>query len=92
MNAKTQSALLRKQKMEMTMRKTILTILGVSLMAASSIQMATAAEHHHARKVYRAFESEPFRNANDSLALPAQSSWNPDYTDGHALSAPAGRN
>jgi hypothetical protein len=74
------------------MRKTILTIFGVSLMAASSMQIATAAEHHHARKIYRAPASDSFRNANDSLASPAQSNWNPDYTDGHALSAPAGRN
>jgi hypothetical protein len=54
--------------------------------------MAAAAEHHHARKVYRAPESDTFRNANDSLAWPAQSGWNPGYTDGHAISAPAGRN
>ena len=75
----------------MRMRKTILTVLGVSLMVASSVQMAAAAEHHHVRKVYRAPASEPFRNGNGSLAWPAQSNWNPDYTDGHALSAPAGR-
>jgi hypothetical protein len=73
------------------MRKKILTILGVSLIAASSMQIAVAAEHHHARKVCRAPASASFRNSNGSLAPPAPSNWNPDYTDGHALSAPAGR-
>jgi hypothetical protein len=73
------------------MRKTILTILGASLIA-SSMQAAVAAEHHHARKVFRASAGYSFRNANDSLAPPAPSNWNPDYTDPHALSAPAGRN
>jgi len=36
------------------MRKTILTILGSALLAASTVQIAAAAEHHKARKVYRA--------------------------------------
>ena len=32
------------------MRKTLITILCSALIAASSIQAATAVEHHHARK------------------------------------------
>jgi hypothetical protein len=48
------------------MRRTILTILGSALLAASTIQIAAAAEHHRVRKVERAPApaSEPFRNSN----------------------------
>jgi hypothetical protein len=71
------------------MRKIILTTLAAALMAASAAPMAIAAERHHVRKVDRAPVSDQFRNANNALAWPAQ----PDsaYSDGHALSAPAGR-
>ena len=71
------------------MRKTILTFLATSLFAASSVQMASAAERHHARKV--APVSEQFRNANNAVAWPAQPNWVSDYTEGHVISAPAGR-
>jgi Ni/Co efflux regulator RcnB len=68
------------------MKKTILTVLAATLMVASTAQMAAAAEHHHARKVVRAPVSDQVRNANNAVAQPYS-----DYTDGHALSAPAGR-
>lgn len=58
------------------MRKIIITALGLSVIAVSSVQMAAAAErHHHARKVSHeashAQASEQFRNSNNSLDWPA---------------------
>lgn len=71
------------------MRKTILTVLGVALIAASTMQMAAAAETHHSRKAVRAPASEQFRNSNASVA-PAmiEPVWS-RYSGG--ISAPAGR-
>jgi hypothetical protein len=75
------------------MRKTILTILGSALLVASTVQIAAAAEHHKARKVFRdpAPVSETFRNSNAyyGWSAPAQSDWS-RYENG-AMSAPAGR-
>jgi len=54
------------------MRKTLVTILFSALMAASSVQIAAAAQqpagHHHVRKaISRAtLTNEQFRNSNDS--------------------------
>jgi hypothetical protein len=74
------------------MRKKILTILGSALLAASTVQIAAAAEHHKARKVYRAPApvSDEFRNTN-AYAWRSPSV-EPDwlrYQNG-AMSAPAG--
>jgi hypothetical protein len=77
--------------METTMRNLILTVLAASLMAASTVQMASAAEHRHASKLERAAVSQQFRNANNAVASPAESNWVSDYTEGHVISAPAGR-
>jgi len=56
------------------MRKIIITALGLSVIAVSSVQMAAAAErHHHARKVSHAVASQQFRDANNSLDWPAGS-------------------
>jgi Ni/Co efflux regulator RcnB len=63
------------------MRKTILTILAASLMAASTAQIAAAAEHRHARKIDRAPASEQFRNSNNAIASPAQPGLYSDYSD-----------
>ena len=52
------------------MRKVILTALGASLIAASTVQMAAAADHH-GRKANRALTSQKFRNANDCTAWPS---------------------
>jgi hypothetical protein len=75
------------------MRKTVLTILGASLVVASTVQIAAAAEHH-TRKAYRARvpASQQFRNANDSMASPSaqHQDWS-DYSEGHVISAPAGQ-
>jgi hypothetical protein len=57
------------------MRKTLLTVLTAALMAASASQIASATERHHAHKAGRVVASEPFRNANNSVAAPAPSGW-----------------
>jgi hypothetical protein len=79
------------------MRKTIFTILGSALLAASTVQIAAAAEHHRVHKVHRepAPASELFRNSNGYYAPApayspsAQGDWS-RYENG-AESAPAGR-
>jgi hypothetical protein len=73
------------------MRKTILTILATTLLAGSTIQIASASEHHRTRHVVRApvVVSEPFRDANDYYGVPsAYPDWS-RYSGG--FSAPAGR-
>ena len=75
------------------MQKTILTLLGSALIAATAVQAASAAERHRVHRGDRAQVrvSEPVRNANAYVPTPAwtnQSRWS-NY-DG-ALSAPAGR-
>ena len=49
------------------MRKTLVAILCLALLAASSIQVAAAAGHHNARKISRkpATVYEQFRNSNN---------------------------
>jgi hypothetical protein len=80
------------------MRKTILTILGSALLAASTVQMAAAAEHHKSHKLYHspAPAANQYRNSNAYYPAPApvQPGW-PQYQDwsryqNGALSAPAG--
>lgn len=68
------------------MRKIIPTVLGVMLVAASTVQMAAASEHH-ARKTSRtaAPASQKFQNANNSATWSAQS-------DGYAAPGPGGYN
>jgi hypothetical protein len=75
------------------MQKTILTIIGISLIGASTVQIATATERHHVGKAERAPITQQVRNANDAATWPfnPQPGWNSGYVDGHALSAPAGR-
>jgi hypothetical protein len=75
------------------MRKKILTILGSALLVASTVQIAVAAEHHKARKLYRAPApaTEQFRNSNAYYGWPgyrSASDWS-RYQNG-AESAPAG--
>jgi hypothetical protein len=72
------------QQRETTMRKIVLTVVGASLMAASTIQMAAAAGNH-VHKADRAAASQQFRNANNA----ADWSAGPRYSGG--FSAPAGR-
>jgi Ni/Co efflux regulator RcnB len=73
------------------MKKTILTILGTALIAASVGHAVSAAEHHTGRKAHHAAApaNTQFRNSNAYFAPSAQ----PDssrYQNG-AESAPAGR-
>jgi hypothetical protein len=75
------------------MRKTILTILATALLAATTMQIAAAAEHHRGYKADRApaAASEQVRNSNAN-AWPspvAEPGWS--RYEGGALSAPAGR-
>jgi len=70
------------------MRKTVLTTIGALLIAASTAQIATAAETHHTRKAH-ATTSQQFRNANNAVAAPATSSELGVYSGG--WSAPAGQ-
>src|SRR5262249_17844702 len=71
---------------ETTMRKTILTALGVALIASSFTQIAFARTHHPIRKAPQ-FTSEQFRNASAAaVALPKSPIL---YSGG--WSAPAGR-
>jgi hypothetical protein len=72
----------RQQQEETTMRKTVLTALGATLIALSMAQAASAAERHHVRKV------EQFRNANNAVVV-VQPSDPQIYSGG--WSAPAGR-
>jgi hypothetical protein len=72
------------------MKKTILTLLGSALIAAATVQFASAAQRHHTGKADRqpAPASEQFRNSN--AAWPVQQV-EPDwsrYSGGY--SAPAG--
>ncbi len=71
------------------MRKIIITALGVSLIAASTVQMAAAAEHHrHAGKVVSTPTSQQsrqqFRDAHDSLDWPAGNNLSRLYNEGNA--------
>jgi hypothetical protein len=76
------------------MRKTILTILGSALIAASAAQAASATEHHRVHRVARAPAqlSEPVRNANAYVPVPVQTQDNWSRYQNGAYSAPAGRN
>jgi hypothetical protein len=71
------------------MRKIILALIGSALFAASTVPIATAAEHH--RGAHRATVSEQARNANAYVwtAPSAQPDWS--RYEGGAVSAPAGR-
>jgi len=71
------------------MQKTFLTVLGATLIAATTVQMAAASEHH-ARKA-RAPASEQFRSSN-AYAVPAYVAVQPDWSRYNGgMSAPAGR-
>ena len=75
------------------MQNTVLTIFGASMIIASTVQWAAAAERHtHKMERARATASQQFRNANDSLAWPSvEQQILSDYSEGHVISAPAGR-
>ena len=78
---------------ETTMRRTILTILGVLLIVGSTVQIAAAAGRHAHKSVReREHATQQLRNANDSLISPSVEQQDlSDYSEGHVISAPAGR-
>jgi hypothetical protein len=75
------------------MRKTILTITGALLIAGSTVQIATAAGRHAHKSVRdREQATQQFRSAHDSLISPSVEQQDlSDYSEGHVISAPAGR-
>jgi hypothetical protein len=79
------------------MRKTIFTILGSALLVAATAQIAAAAEHNKARKIYRerAPVSDTLRNSNafnSNAYWPTPYAAAPDWSryENGAESAPAG--
>jgi hypothetical protein len=73
------------------MQKTILTIVGSALLAASAVQIAAAAEYK-GRKAERAPQvSERVRNVDAYAFVPASPPEWSRYYEGGASSAPAGR-
>jgi len=74
------------------MRKIILTVLGSALLAASTVQVAAAAEHNKDRRNYRAPApvTDGFRNSNAYWPAPNAGPDLSRYQNG-AESAPAGR-
>lgn len=73
------------------MRRTVLTILAVSLIVGSILQSATAAERHTHKLDRAQAPASQHYNVNDSPASPSaeQRDWS-DYSEGHVISAPAG--
>jgi hypothetical protein len=75
------------------MRKTIPTILGALLIAGSTVQIAAAAGRHAHKSVReREQATQQFRSAHDSMMSPSVEQQDlSDYSEGHVISAPAGR-
>jgi hypothetical protein len=73
------------------MRKTILTVVGSALLAASAVQIAAAAEHksRRAERVPPPPVSEPIRDANAYAFYPT-TQYDRSRYEGGAISAPAG--
>jgi hypothetical protein len=80
-------------KLEMTMRKKILTVFFVPLIAALTVQAAAASERHHARTKAPAVASERLLNSNALYAAPGDypvpSYWS-NRDEGAMTSGPAG--
>src|SRR5579872_2739479 len=60
-------ALASNVKMETTMQRTALTIVGALLISGMSVQMAAASEHHHMTKANVARHSADFRGAYNQV-------------------------
>jgi hypothetical protein len=72
----------------MQMKTTILTIVASALIALSTVQLATASEHHQGKLHHRA--TTEFRNSN-AFASPAYEAAPEVYRYSGGISAPAGR-
>jgi hypothetical protein len=87
------AAIFLQPKMEMTMRKEILTVFVVPLITALTVQAAAASERHHTRTKDRAVASERLRNSNAYYAAPSDtplpSYWS-NVDEGAMSSGPAG--
>jgi hypothetical protein len=72
------------------MKKTILTILGSALLAASTVQIA-AAEQYKGRRAERAPApvSEPFRNANNAYGWNINNAYGRNAYDAYGWAPPA---
>jgi hypothetical protein len=83
------------RKWEITMRKTILTVVSASVIAAFTAQTAAAAsEHHRTRMNGHAVATQQFRNSNAYAPLgdiAAQSSYLSNLAEGAQASGVAGR-
>jgi hypothetical protein len=75
------------RKEETTMTKTFLNLIVASLIAATTTQIVSASERHHAAKTDRTASDARFRNSN-AYAAPAVQLEAPRY--GGGISAPAG--
>lgn len=76
------------------MQNAIITIIGVSLITAFSIEFAAAAQHRLVRVKHQPAQlTEQVRRANNAM-MPAftggESQYLSDYSEGHVISAPAG--
>ena len=74
------------------MRRKVLTVLFVPLIAALTAQAATAAEHHHTQMKGHAVADEQFRDSNAYAAprnISVQPGWS-DYAEGAMTSGIAG--
>jgi hypothetical protein len=81
-----------RQKWEITMRKTILTVVSASVIAALTAQAAAAAsEHHRTRTNGHAVATQQFRNSN-AYAAPSNFAVQPGWSgyDGAMGSGTAG--
>ena len=72
------------------MRKIILSMLGVTVLAVATMQAAAASEHHHARVTDRV-ASEQIRRSNASAAFSDIAAESGYRSYGGGMSAPAGR-
>jgi hypothetical protein len=67
------------------MRKILTTALGLSLIAAATMQMASAAERHrHVRHIVHTQTNQQFRDAHDSLDWPLGNNTSRLYNEGNS--------
>jgi hypothetical protein len=77
---KMQAAIFQRTQMEMVMQQSILTLLVVSLFAATAAQAKNTSEHRHARTKERAAVFEKLRSSN-AYAAPRDIAVRPDWSN-----------
>jgi hypothetical protein len=75
----------RPRPQEITVRKTIFSVLGAALLAASLMQTAVAAEHHRATRA-RAPVSASQQKASNQVAVPSVAEQEREYWRARGLS------